>query len=100
VRGPDADLALAGRCAASANPAFSRAAAGQGPVVRNHLPDGDTLAYQATGQEQEVKEVLARLDKLDDADPEFEKLLGRFIGAAGAHPAGADRDVAPGCAPP
>jgi hypothetical protein len=49
VRGPDADLALAGRCAVSANPAFSRAAAGQGPVVRDHLLDGDTLADQATG---------------------------------------------------
>jgi hypothetical protein len=49
VRGPDADLALAGRCAASANPAVSRAAAGQEPVVRDHLPDGDTLADQATG---------------------------------------------------
>ena len=29
------------------------------PVVRDHLPDGDTLADQATGQEQEAKEVLA-----------------------------------------
>ncbi|MFZ0188983.1 MAG: hemerythrin domain-containing protein, partial [Streptosporangiaceae bacterium] len=25
------------------------------PVVRDHLPDGDTLADQATGQEQEAK---------------------------------------------
>ena len=30
-------------------------------------PDGDKLADQATGQEQEAKEVLARLDKLDAA---------------------------------
>jgi hypothetical protein len=29
-------------------------------VVRDHLPDGDSLAEQATGQEQEAKEVLAK----------------------------------------
>jgi hypothetical protein len=52
------------------------------PVVRDHLPDGDTLADQATSQEQEAKEVLA---KLDAGDAEFEKLLGRFIGAAREH---------------
>ena len=33
------------------------------PVVRDHLPDGDTLADQAAGQEQEAKEVLAKLEK-------------------------------------
>ena len=48
-------------------------------------PDGDTLADQATGQEQEAKEVLAKLDKLDAGDAEFEKLLGTFIGAAREH---------------
>jgi len=55
------------------------------PVVRDHLPDGDTLADRATGQEQEAKEVLAKLDKLDVGDAEFEKLLGTFIGAAREH---------------
>ena len=55
------------------------------PVVRDHLPDGDTLADQATGQEQEAKDVLAKLDKLDAGDAEFEKLLGKFIGAAREH---------------
>jgi hemerythrin-like domain-containing protein len=55
------------------------------PVVRDHLPDGDALADQATGQEQEAKEVLAKLDKLDAGDPEFEELLGAFIGAAREH---------------
>ncbi len=40
------------------------------PAVREHHPDGDSLADQATGQEQEAKEVLARLDKLAAAgDP-------------------------------
>jgi hemerythrin-like domain-containing protein len=55
------------------------------PVVRDHLPDGDTLADQATSQEQEAKEVLAKLDKLDAGDVEFEKLLGAFTGAAREH---------------
>jgi hypothetical protein len=47
------------------------------PVVRDHLPNGDTLADKATGQEQDAKEVLAKLDKLDAGDAEFEKLTGR-----------------------
>jgi hypothetical protein len=55
------------------------------PVVRDHLPDGDTLADQAAGQEREAKEVLAKLDKLDAGHAEFEKLLGTFIRAAREH---------------
>jgi hemerythrin-like domain-containing protein len=55
------------------------------PAVRDHLPDGDALADQATGQEQEAKEVLAKLDKLDADDQEFEKLIGTFITAAQEH---------------
>ena len=51
-------------------------------MVRDHLPDGDTLADRATGQEQEAKEALA---KLDAGDAEFEKLLGTFTGAAREH---------------
>jgi Hemerythrin HHE cation binding domain len=66
------------------------------PVVRDHLPDGDTLADRATGQEQEAKEVLAKLDKLDAGDAEFEKLLGVFIGAAREHIAFEETAVWPG----
>lgn len=55
------------------------------PVVRDHLADGGTLADRATGQEQEAKEVLAKLDKLDAGDAEFENLLGTFTGAAREH---------------
>src|SRR6201981_1245680 len=51
------------------------------PAVRKHLPDGDKLAGRAIGQEQEGKEVLARLDKLGADDPEFEALLSQFIKA-------------------
>lgn len=55
------------------------------PAVREHLANGGTLADEAAGQEQEAKEVLAKLDKLDADDPEFEKLLGMFTTAAREH---------------
>jgi hypothetical protein len=55
------------------------------PAVREHLPDGDELADTALGQEQEGKEVLAKLDKLDAGNPEFEKLLAEFIRAGREH---------------
>ncbi len=55
------------------------------PAVRQHLPNGDELADTALGQEQEGKEVLAKLDKLDAGDPEFEKLLAEFIRAGREH---------------
>jgi hypothetical protein len=55
------------------------------PVVRDHLPDGDTLAGQAAGQEQQAREVPATLDKLDAGDAEFENLLAAFTGAAQEH---------------
>jgi len=65
------------------------------PVVRDHLPNGNTLADQATEQEQEAKEVLAKLDKLDASDAEFEQLLGSFIGAARVHIAFEETQVWP-----
>ena len=65
------------------------------PVVRDHLPNGNTLADQATEQEQEAKEVLAKLDKLDASDAEFEQLLGGFIGAARVHIAFEETQVWP-----
>jgi hemerythrin-like domain-containing protein len=55
------------------------------PVVRDYLPDGDRLADRATGQEQEAKEVLAKLAKLHVGDAEFENLLAAFTGAAREH---------------
>lgn len=55
------------------------------PAVRDKLPDGDKLAGQATAQEQEAKEVLDKLDKLDAANPEFEKLLGEFVASGREH---------------
>ena len=66
------------------------------PVVRDHLPNGDALADRATGQEQDAKEVLAQLDKLDATDGEFEKLLATFIVDAREHIEFEEMQVWPG----
>jgi hemerythrin-like domain-containing protein len=55
------------------------------PAVRQHLESGSTLADEATRQEQDAKQVLASLDKLDADDAEFEQLLGTFIMDAREH---------------
>jgi hemerythrin-like domain-containing protein len=55
------------------------------PAVREHLPNGDELADTAIGQEDEGKEVLDKLDKLDAGTPEFEKLLAEFTRAGREH---------------
>ena len=47
------------------------------PAVRDRLPNGDELADTATGQEQEGKEILDRLDKLNVDQPESEEKAGR-----------------------
>ena len=66
------------------------------PAVRDHVPDGDQLADQATSQEQEAKDVLNRLDKLDASEPEFEELLAEFTSAAREHIAFEEEQVWPG----
>jgi len=66
------------------------------PVVREQLADGTTLADTATGQEQDAKQVLARLDRLEASDPEFEQLLGKFIMDAREHIAFEESQVWPG----
>jgi hemerythrin-like domain-containing protein len=57
------------------------------PAVRAKLPDGDTLADTAIGQEEEAKEILARLDRLQPGweFKEFEELLESFAQAAREH---------------
>jgi hemerythrin-like domain-containing protein len=55
------------------------------PAVRERLPGGDALADAALKQEGEAKEVLARLDRLDASDAEFDRVLAEFIPAARAH---------------
>ena len=55
------------------------------PAVREHLESGNTLADEATGQEQAAKQVLADLDKLDAGDADFERLLAKFTLDAREH---------------
>jgi hemerythrin-like domain-containing protein len=55
------------------------------PAVRAKVPDGERLADTAIEQEQEGKEVLDRLDKLDAGQPEFEQLVTEFIRAGREH---------------
>jgi hemerythrin superfamily protein len=66
------------------------------PAVRDRLPDGGRLADEATGQEQQAKQVLDRLDRTGADDPEFEKLLSRFITAGREHIAFEEARVWPG----
>lgn len=65
------------------------------PAVRERIPDGDQLAGKAIGQEQEAKEVLTKLDKLDADNPEFEALLSEFITAGREHIAFEETQVWP-----
>jgi hemerythrin-like domain-containing protein len=55
------------------------------PAVKEHLTDGEQLAQPALDQEQEGKEVLNRLDKLNPDEPEFEQLVTSFIAAGREH---------------
>jgi hemerythrin-like domain-containing protein len=55
------------------------------PAVRDHIQSGNTLADEATGQEQAAKQLLTDLDKLGSGDAEFERLLGKFIMDAREH---------------
>ncbi len=66
------------------------------PAVRDRLPDGGRLADEATGQEQQAKQVLDRLDRTGADDPEFEKLLGQFVTAGREHIAFEETRVWPG----
>lgn len=55
------------------------------PTVRERLAGGDTLADEAIAQEQEAKEALARLDKLNADQDEFDEVIAAFIPAARRH---------------
>jgi hemerythrin superfamily protein len=66
------------------------------PVVREKLTNGDNLADQATAQEQQGKEILDKLDRLDAHDPEFERLMSQFIVAGREHIAYEEDQVWPG----
>lgn len=53
--------------------------------IRRSCPGGERLESTAAAQEQQGKEVLDRLDKLDADDPEFEQLVAAFIQAGRDH---------------
>jgi hemerythrin-like domain-containing protein len=55
------------------------------PAVREQGGDGEQVADQAIGQEQEAKKILDQLDKLDVSDEQFERLLTGFIADAREH---------------
>jgi Hemerythrin HHE cation binding domain len=55
------------------------------PAVRDTIPDGGRFADTAIEQEQEGKEVLDKLDKLDASEPEFEQLVATIIQAGRGH---------------
>jgi hemerythrin-like domain-containing protein len=55
------------------------------PAVRSRVANGDPLADHAISQEDEAKDVLARLDKLAPTDGEFDDLVAKFIPAARKH---------------
>ena len=66
------------------------------PAVRDKVPAGDALADTATQQEQEGKQVLNDLDKLDASDPEFERLVTKFIADGREHIGYEETKVWPG----
>ena len=68
------------------------------PAVREHHPDGDELAGAAIGQEQEGKDVLHVLGRLDAGQPEFEGVLAAFTRAARDHIVFEETEVWPGLA--
>ena len=55
------------------------------PAVRDLGPEGDRIADEAIGQEQEGERVLDKLGKLDADDEQFEELLAGFTSDARAH---------------
>lgn len=55
------------------------------PVVRERLASGPALASEATGQEAKGKEILAKIDKLPAADPEFDLLVNAFAPDCRSH---------------
>jgi hemerythrin-like domain-containing protein len=49
------------------------------PAVRDKVSGGDKLADTAIAQEEEGKQILDKIDKLEADDPEFDKLVSTFI---------------------
>lgn len=65
------------------------------PAVRERLGHGNQLADEASAQEQEVTDALARLGKLESADDEFDQALADLIPALRRHLAFEEAQVWP-----
>jgi hemerythrin-like domain-containing protein len=65
------------------------------PAVRDRVNNGPALADKAISQEQGAKEILARLDKLNARDAEFDRLLAEYAPAAHQHIAFEETQVWP-----
>lgn len=55
------------------------------PAVREHVASGEQFADRGICAELEIVALLARLDKLDASQPEFEDLLSQFTQAGREH---------------
>jgi hypothetical protein len=66
------------------------------PAVGEHHAAGNTLADEATAQEQRARHILAELGKLEADDAQFEALLGTFSKAARDHIEFEETQVWPG----
>jgi hypothetical protein len=55
------------------------------PAVRKHLPDGDSLADQALRQEQEGKDLLQELSKVEEDLERFDELAEKLSKALAKH---------------
>jgi hypothetical protein len=55
------------------------------PTVREALPDGDRYADQALGQEQEGKDTLTELGRLDPDSREFDEHVEQFVAQVRKH---------------
>ena len=55
------------------------------PLVRDRLPDGESLASRARQQEHEAEELLGRIDEADPASPELDQLVKELTSALRKH---------------
>ena len=70
------------------------------PVVRDHLPDGDTLADEATGQEQEARKYWPSSTSSTPATRSSRGCSARSPGRRGSTSSSRRPRCGRGCAPP
>lgn len=65
------------------------------PVVREVLPDGDELADESLDEHQQVKDVLAALERLGVESPEFEAKMDELIDDVRHHVSEEEQELFP-----